>query len=260
MKRTYSNLRILNRDVMKYLAYIPMFIGHMIAWICLMNHPENDLALYELPIPLLLLSGISLFCPPVMFFLIADGYKYTRDRKKYALRLLLFACVSQPFHWLLFQPINGWWTFNVIFTLFFGLLSVIAWESKRKLWERVLLVILCDAATLLLYSDWMIFGVLFILFLHIFRDRPNTRFLVYSILILLHTGMNLFSLGTVPAYKLVMFMLVMLAAFMAAYFCMTVFYNGKKGKHPNFAKWFFYIFYPLHYLIIFLVKIILDRL
>ena len=132
----------------------------------------------------------------------------------------------------------------MIFTLFFGLLSVIAWESKRKLWERVLLVILCDAATLLLYSDWMIFGVLFILFLHIFRDRPKKRFLVYSILILLHTGMNLFSLGTVPAYKLVMFMLVMLAAFMAAYFCMTVLYNGKKGKHPNFAKWFFYIFYP----------------
>ena len=260
MKRINSNIRILNRDMMKYLAYIPMFIGHMIAWISLMNHPENELALYELPIPLLLISGLSLFCPPVMFFFIADGYKYTRNRKKYALRLLLFACISQPFHWLLFQPINGWWTFNVIFTLFFGLLSIIAWESKFKLWQRIILVILCDAATVLLYSDWMIFGVLFILFLHVLRDRPKARFIAYSILIFIHTSMNLFSLGTVPTFKLILYMLVMLTVFMAAYLCMTVFYNGKKGKHPNFAKWFFYVFYPLHYLIIFIVKIALDRL
>lgn len=41
---------------------------------------------------------------------------------------------------------------------------------------------------------------------------------------------------------------------MAAYACMTVFYNGKKGRHPNFAKWFFYAFYPLHYLLIFIIE------
>ncbi|MCR5306319.1 MAG: hypothetical protein K6E36_07480 [Oscillospiraceae bacterium] len=35
-----------------------------------------------------------------------------------------------------------------------------------------------------------------------------------------------------------------------AYCCMTVFYNGRKGRHPVFAKWFFYGFYPLQYLII----------
>ncbi len=260
MKIITSNVKVLNRDMMKYLAYIPMFIGHMIAWINLMNHPENGLALYELPLPLLLISGLSLFCPPVMFFFIADGYKYTRDRKKYALRLLLFACISQPFHWLIFQPLYGWWMFNVIFTLFFGLLSIIAWESKFKLWQRILLIILCDAATVLLYSDWMIFGVLFILLLHILRDRPKARFIAYSLLIVIHTSINLFSLGTVPAFKLILYMFVVLAAFMAAYLCMTIFYNGKKGKHPNFAKWFFYIFYPLHYLIIFIVKITLGRL
>ncbi len=260
MEHTHSNIKILNRDMMKYIAYIPMFIGHMIAWINLMNHPENDFALYELPLPLILIAGLSLFCPPVMFFFIADGYQYTRDRKKYALRLLLFACMTQPFHFLIFQPIYGWRTFNVIFTLFFGLLSIFAWESKWKLWQRILLIILCDAATVLLSSDWMMFGVLFILFLHIFRDRPKARLIAYGLLISIHTSMNLFSLGSVPAFQLIFYMFVMLVAFMAAYLCMTVFYNGKKGRHPNFAKWFFYVFYPLHYLIILLIKIVSDRL
>lgn len=260
MQRIDRDIKVLNRDMMKYLAYIPMFIGHMIAWINLMNHPENELALYTLSIPMLLCAGLSLFCPPVMFFFIADGYKYTRDRKKYALRLLLFACITQPFHWLVFQPINGWWSFNVIFTLFFGLLSIIAWESKYKLWQRILLIVLCDAATVLLYADWLIFGVLFILFLHIFNDKPKARLIAYSVLILTHTLINLFSLGAVPTFKLILYMLVMLIVFMMAYFCMTKLYNGKKGKHPNFAKWFFYVFYPLHYLIIFVVKIVLDKI
>lgn len=253
-----NKIKVLNRDMMKYLALIPMFFGHMIAWINLMNHPESDLALYELPTPLLVITGLALFCPPVMFFFVADGYKYTGDRKKYALRLLIFALISQPFHWLIFQPILGWWTTNVIFTLFFGLLAIIAWESRFRLWQRILLVVLCIAATVLLYSDWMIFGVLFILLLHIFRDRPKARLISYSILILLHTSLNLFSLGTVPTFKLLLYIFVMLAVFMAAYFCMTTFYNGKKSNHPVFAKWFFYIFYPVHYLIIFVVKLCMD--
>ena len=255
-----SKLKVLNRDMMKYLALIPMFIGHMIAWINLMNNPENSLAVYELPIPLLILTGLSLFCPPVMFFFIADGYKYTKDIKKYALRLLIFACISQPFDWLVFQPIFGWWTSNVIFTLFFGLLAIIAWESRFKLWQRIALVVLCVGATVLLYSDWMIFGVIFILFLHIFREKPKARFISYSILILLHTSLNLTSLGSVPTFKLLLYMFVMLASFLAAYFCMTTFYNGRKSNHPVFAKWFFYIFYPLHYLIIFAVKMLMDSL
>ncbi|MCH5348252.1 MAG: hypothetical protein J1E40_02920, partial [Oscillospiraceae bacterium] len=122
MQDSNNKYKIFNRDMMKYLALIPMFIGHMIAWINLMNDPGNDYALYEMPTVLMIISGLSLFCPPVMFFFVADGYKYTRDRKKYAQRLLLFAIITQPFDWLIFQPIHGWWTSNVIFTLFFGLL------------------------------------------------------------------------------------------------------------------------------------------
>lgn len=258
MTSAKSKLKVFNRDTMKYLAYIPMFTGHMIAWLNYMNNPGNDL--YDLPLPLVILSGLSLFCPPVMFFFIADGYKYTRNRKKYALRLLLFACITQPFHWLIFQPLHGWWSFNVIFTLFFGLLAIIAWESKFRLWLRILLVILCTGATVLIFSDWMIFGVLLILSLHIFREKPKARFISYSILILIHTLLNLTSLGTVSTFKLIIFMAVMLVVFLLAYLCMTAFYNGEKGRHPVFAKWFFYVFYPLHYLIIFLVQTVMERL
>lgn len=252
-----SKYRVLNRDMMKYLAITPMFIGHLIAWVNLMRHPDDSSALYLLPMPLLVLAGLSLFCPPVMFFFIADGYKYTRDRKKYALRLLIFALITQPFDWLIFQPINGWWTSNVIFTLFFGLLAIMGWESGLKLWQRVALVIICAGASLLLFSDWMVIGVLIIFFLHLYREQPKKRFIAFTLLILANTLPNLLSLGSVPAVKLIVYMLIMPGAFMLAYLCMTRLYNGKKGRHPTFAKWFFYGFYPAHYLVIYIVKLCL---
>ena len=146
-----------------------------------------------------------------------------------------------------------------MFTLFFGLLAIMAWESRYKLWQRILLIILCDTATVVIFSDWLVTGVLFILFLHIFREQPKKRFIAYTSLVLLNYLPNLFSLGKVPTYKLITNIIVMILVSMAAYFCMTTFYNGKKGKHPVFAKWFFYCFYPAHHLIIYLIKILTDK-
>ena len=254
-----KSLKVIDRDMMKYIAIFTMFIGHAVAWIHLMQHPGDEYATFNMPFGLMCVSFLSLICPPVMFFFIADGYKYTRDRKRYALRLFIFACITQPFDWLIFQPLHGWRTFNVIFTLFFGLLAIMIWESKLKMWQRIVLIVLCDAVTLAMSSDWMLFGVLFILFLHIFRDRPKQRLIAYSVLTALHFLPNLFSLGKVPTANLLTGIMVMISMFALAYFAMTVLYNGKKGKHPVFAKWFFYAFYPLHYLVIWGIYVMFIR-
>lgn len=243
--------QILNRDACKYLAIFLMFWGHLFAWLILMKQPDIGVPYNVMPLWMRIVSHLSIFCPPVMFFFIADGYKYTRDRKKYALRLGIFALITQPFDWLVFQPVYGWRTTNVIFTLFFGLLGIMAWESRLKLWQRVLLVILCCGLTLLVFSDWMIFGVLFILFLHCFREKPKARFTAYLSLTLiwLLTGF----IGAEFNAGFWLDKALDLTVMLLAYCCMTTLYNGKKGKHPQFAKWFFYGFYPVHYLVIWLV-------
>ena len=243
--------RILNRDACKYLAIFFMFWGHLFAWLILMRNPDADNAYPLMPLWVRIVTHFSLFCPPVMFFFIADGYKYTRSRKKYALRLGIFALITQPFDWLVFQPVQGWWHTNVIFTLFFGLLALMAWESRFKTWQRVLLCALCCGMTILIFSDWLIFGVLFILFLHCFREKPKLRLTAYTLTALVWLFMGF--IGAEPDAGFLMDKALDLAALMLAYFCMTALYNGKKGRHPVFAKWFFYCFYPAQYLIIWLV-------
>ena len=251
--------KIFNRDMMKCLAIFIMFWGHLLGWV-LMDRYDGDVSkYYELPLWELVLIYTSLFCPPVMFFFIADGYKYTHDRKKYAKRLFIFACIAQPFDWLCCHKAFGWWHTNVIFTLFFGLLAVMAWESRFRLWQRIGLILLCIGATAVIQSDWFLFGILYILFLHCFREKTKARAIAFFGLSVVYFGANLFSLGTVPTVPLLVEIATMLLMFAAAYLCMTVFYNGRKGKHPTFAKWFFYIFYPLHYFIIWVVERIANR-
>lgn len=64
-----GKFKILNRDAMKSLAILTMLIGHMVAWINLLCHPDNQLALYSMPTWLISLCGLAVFCPPVMFFI-----------------------------------------------------------------------------------------------------------------------------------------------------------------------------------------------
>ena len=255
-----DKLKVLDRDTVKYIAIFFMFWGHLFAWLTLMKNPGIADPYSVMPLWQNIISHSSLLCPPVMFFMIADGYKYTRDRKKYALRLLIFACITQPFDWLVWVPVNGWWTSNVIFTLFFGLLAIMAWESGLKKLQRVLLVILCCGTTLLIASDWEIFGVLFIFFLHLYRERPKKRLIAYLIILALWKGLAFFwqilggTLDGAAVFNGVMDILFV----MFGYILMTVFCSGKKGKHPLFGKWFFYVFYPLHYLIIWLVFVLVP--
>lgn len=243
-----EKLKIFNRDSLKFTAIILMFWGHLFAWLTLLRGGE----LTDIPLWQSFISSLALICPSVMFFSVADGYKYTRDRKKYALRLFVFACITLIPNWIVFQPINGWRTSNVIFTLFFGLLAIIIWESSMKKWQKILLIFLCDSATVLIMSDWMIYGVLLILFIHIFRDRPKARFISYTAVsaAVQITEAVLTDFSSVRVWVSAAFNTAVL---LFGYFCVTVLSNGKKGKYPLFSKWFFYIFYPLHYLIIFAV-------
>ncbi|MBQ8960262.1 MAG: hypothetical protein IJ071_03475 [Ruminococcus sp.] len=253
-----SKLRIIDRDMIKYIIVFFMFWGHLIAWLNIGDTPPDGL-FADCPLWQRLFIELSLLTPPVMFFFVADGFKYTRSRKKYALRLLIFAVITQIPFYLLWYPFYGWWQTNVMFALFFGLLALCAWYSGLKLWQRILLVVLCVGATLAIASEWMFFGPATIFGLQVFREKPKARLIWYASVWTLYTLITTIPMlkdGFSPIEAEVT--LVHIFDFAFAYFLMTVLYNGKKGKFPNFSKWFFYIFYPSHILLAVILKAILK--
>ena len=69
---------------------------------------------------------------PIFVFLVVEGFYHTRDKKKYAARLLLFAALSEiPYDLAVCGRFCDWRVQNTLFTLFFGLLVIWLMDTAR---------------------------------------------------------------------------------------------------------------------------------
>lgn len=242
-KRMSGGLK-LNRNQLKYLLIIAMVIDHL-AW---RYFPTRTLSGQ-------ILHFIGRLTGPGMAVLLAEGYQYTRNKTKYALRLFLFALVSwAPYSLNSFNrfPYFGMDMFGVIWTLFIAFLTVWMWDSiKGKKPLKILLVVLGCGLSLL--GDWSIFAVLWALFCYIYRDNEKKKWISFGIIAVVevtltivmsavmdHNGwLSMFQTGVVLVPIVFIF-----------------FYNRKPGSKNPFHKWFFYVFYPLHILVLYLLRIL----
>ena len=161
---------------------------------------------------------------PIFCFLIAEGIAHTRDIRKYGLRLLVFAVVSElPYNMLITHEWFYLGKQNIFFTLLLGVLLVYVYERIDDAWQKWLCMVLVLVAAVLLRVDYGVSGVVLIFVMHLFRDRAGAV-----------TVLSFPLLGKVSA------MLGLVPIFM---------YNGQRGfVTSRAAKYAFYLFYPLHML------------
>ena len=169
---------------------------------------------------------------PIYCFLIAEGYIHTRDVKKYMGRLFVLALLSEiPFDLLWYGVPYYRWHQNVFFTLLLGLVCICVIDRVQVRWQTGFLLFM---TALLMHfvvkSDYGIGGIAMIVAFYLFRARAWARLLsVGAVNILLYGGVQCAGvLALVPIQ----------------------FYRGKKG--PS-AKHFFYVVYPVHLLMLFLI-------
>ena len=109
----------LNRNQLKYLVIAAMLIDH-IAWAFV---PTASLLGQVMHI-------IGRLTGPTMAYMLAEGYRYTRSVKKYAMRLGIFAVISWlPFSYFESGGIRP--AFGVIYTLFLSLLAIWFWDKAK---------------------------------------------------------------------------------------------------------------------------------
>lgn len=174
--------------------------------------------------------GFPLFC-----FLLVEGFCHTRNVKKYMIRLGVFALLSEvPFDFALFRSVFYLSYQNVYFTLLIGLVTLcgIRYFGGADLKNRILRILCLFGglmAAYLLKTDYDMYGVLLIVVLYLFRKNEILRDIAAGIVLLLNSLVEITGLlAFVPMHL----------------------YNGQRGKQ---MKYFFYIFYPAHLLILGLV-------
>lgn len=174
------------------------------------------------------LRGIGRAAFPIFCFLLVEGAVHTRSPRKYLLRLASFALISEiPFDLALHNQPFYWGTQNVFFTLLAGLFVIQAFQrSPGQEWRGMLALAVLGAAAELCGTDYGAIGVAVIAVMYLLRERFWAASVLSLILLVLLARIEIFS---IPA------------------FLILALYNGKRGRQP---KYFFYVFYPVHLLIL----------
>lgn len=177
---------------------------------------------------------------PIFCVLLVEGFLHTHDVKQYLRRLLLFGAVSEiPFDMAFFRvPFYGGHQ-NVYWTLALGVIALAAMQrfqdaAGRLTWQGGAAAVVCALAAELAATDYGAIGVALIAALYLTRNSRTQQSI-------LGAGMMLFELTAPLAFVL------------------TWFYNGQRGRCPQWAKWAFYLFYPVHLVVLGVITNVLLR-
>ena len=183
---------------------------------------------------------------PIFAYQISEGYEHTKNLKKYFLRLLVFAIVSQiPFS--LFHSIitGSYLALNVMFTLLLGLVCIYIWDKcPNKFLACMVLTSACLVAEVC-KMDYGYFGVLLVFVFYLFK---NNKLLLTSAFLGLLGIKYLPQFITYNDYRYLLLMFCTFAAILP-----ILLYNGKQGKN---IKYFLYIFYPMHLILLYFVHLL----
>jgi hypothetical protein len=209
------------REVLKWVALISMTIDH----IGVIFYPQVEI-----------FDIIGRITFPLISYILVLGYETTKNWKKYTLRLILFACMSQiPFS--LATGYGFFEYFNTFFTLFFGILTL----------YNPILYIIPFLASFLIYFDYGVYGIALILSMQILKQDIK-----FGIILITFLNLLLFSVRANQMFSLLALPFIII--YQKGY--LQVKLKKKKGerKYPNWRKYFFYIYYPLHLTIFYLVN------
>ena len=222
--------KILTQEHLKILACLLMLLDH-IGYLNLVPGFYTELRV------------IGRLAFPIFCFLLCEGFLHTRSKKKYLLRLGIGMLLSElPFDLL----VAGQITFgrqSVMVTLFLAFVMAMLMEKTDKMWLKVLLVVPFYFLADFFNTDYAGAGILMVA-IFLLSDKLPHKLLLQTVLLLIaqffitSAKLTLFGIR-IPIQLFAIFAMVPIAL-----------YNGKKTSHNPVLQWGFYLFYPVHMLIL----------
>ncbi len=199
-----------------------------------------------------LLRAVGRLSFPIFAFLLTEGYVHTKSFGKYFFRLLVLALISEGIYdYVFYGSFIYLGANNIFFTLALGLLTLWLLDKSKVLVKKyfkekidltiilpitylLILVIIGLIAEFLNFSYGML-GILVISFFYLFKKN--------FLLFVLSVSLSTLILGdTMQYFSLLSLILI-------------YFYNKKLGKK---CKMFFYLYYPLHILVLGVIKMLIG--
>jgi len=199
---------------------------------------------------------------PIFAFMIVEGYFHTKNLRKYVYRLLVFAILSEiPFNLAMgsrvFYPIHQ----NVLWTFLIAI-GLIHWNERVKeklVWKQVAVgiasVCIGYVVGLLTFVDFYHAGILTVLVFYFFKDKKWWCYLGQFICL---WYINFEMLGGF-SYEVSIFCETHFIARQGIAMLALIpiwLYRGRQGYHSKTLQYFYYAFYPVHLLILGIIKVL----
>ena len=232
-----KRLQVFNGAQLKYMAFLSMLLDHVNNSMITPYLDGKGLLLHVSN----LLSILGRVAFPLFMFFLVEGFFKTRSRKKYLINLLIFGILSEvPFDLFTSRELfNKNWN-NMMFTLALSLITIwivdemkgrLAKKSKALWYGASVLVVAVMCAVAMFFSlDYDYHAIIVAYLFYLFYEKP-----LY---------------GAVLGYLSIIKELYSVLGFAA-----TLTYNGERGKQ---YKWLNYAFYPVHLLILGLLRVALK--
>lgn len=232
----------LNSNHLKLIAIIAMTVDHA-ADLIFPGFPNEPIALG--------LHIIGRLTAPIMWFFICEGFFYTRNLRKYLLRMFVFSVISHFAYCFAFGiefvPFSSG-IFNqtsVIWPLFWAIVALWLLNSATmfRKWQKWLLIMLINLITF--SADWSCIAVMAIVAMYSNRDNLQKQIASMMFWVAIYSVVSFFCVNKV--YALVQLGVILVYPLLNQY-------NGQKGT-AKWMKWFFYLYYPAHLLIVGLIRL-----
>lgn len=238
-------MKKLNSNHLKLMAIIAMTIDH-IADLLYPAMPSNGVAIIS--------HIIGRLTAPIMFFFICEGFYYTKNLKKYIMRLFIFAIISHfaycfafGINYVPFITGNVFNQTSIMWSLAWAVVAlyVLYGQNNLKEWQKWIFIILINIISF--QADWS--SIVVIAIISMYNDRGNLNKQMVDMM------------WWVFIYSLVSFLFVnklygIIQLFVILVYPLLKNYNGKRGNNKC-LKWFFYVYYPLHLVIIGIFRMII---
>jgi len=213
------------RELLKWIAIITMTVDH----VGVMLYPEFTV-----------LRFIGRFSFPLFAYLLILGIENTRNIRYYFTRLFVFALISQvPFFLAIgYGPFDS---LNIFFTLSSGLLFVYFFKKSS------VFVLVPVFASLVLPFDYGIYGIAVIGCIFILKE--NTKFGVFSLVLINTLFLVPWSIQFLSIFAIPLILLHKNGSLKITR------ETTEEVTIPLWRKYFFYIYYPLHLTLLYIIKL-----
>ena len=266
---------------LKLIAIISMFIDHLPRIITLKmweliagniallfpNKEEfiNTLIIDKIPI---FMTYIGRLAAPIFMFCITVGFRYTKNIKRYILRVFIFALISQIPYILFMQAeeyasgfskvdITPFYeiSLNIMFTLGLGLVALYFYEKLKD--KNIIIRLIPIITTALIAHAIRTEGgytyIIYIFMFYVLRDLSILKkaFIWIFIIIICRLSLmyQLLQMTDNIASAMATLRLNILGVYVGVFF--TFFFNNKKIIISNVFKYLMYWFYPVHLILLY---------